>query len=459
MTQPDLPRFQLQRVADDGAASEPLVFAIDQAVERLATSRRGFLGTSLSTAALTAALASQTAHAEATGSRLLRAHSVGISDLGISYNGKWLVTAAGTTCKVWSMEQKKLLASHEAGSGAVTAVAFVGPTVATALADGSIELRDMESGKTLRRIAGHGARWMDMLGLDDVLVAAGSDGWVGFWSIPSGDVVEQVLEHSQAVRSLGLSASGRVLASGGDDGSIKVWALPRRTITHTLIGHKRPVTDVLITADEARLFSRSEDRVLNVWSLLSGSLVRTLEEPWNRADRLCMDRQGTLLATPQGKSIGLWTLPDGKTAGTLALHQAKVKALAISPDGEVLVSGDEDGVVIVWKLKTKRMVSYLYDAASNAKDRSGRSFEVRDAVTGRVVTYTLPCGAPIPKDAVCTCNCVPGTLPATVKVPTYVPRTAPIRVPTPQITAPIYVPRTGSMCSCDLICTCNLVFR
>jgi hypothetical protein len=46
------------------------------------------------------------------------------------------------------------------------------------------------------------------------------------------------------------------------------------------------------------------------------------------------------------------------------------------------------------------------------------------------VTYTLPCGSPIPAGAVCVCNCV---------------------------TAPPICDCVGHACSCDTVCTCDTI--
>jgi hypothetical protein len=50
------------------------------------------------------------------------------------------------------------------------------------------------------------------------------------------------------------------------------------------------------------------------------------------------------------------------------------------------------------------------------------------------VTFTQPCGTPIPAGAVCVCNCVPGTI-------GHSGRTF----------------STSGICTCDLVCTCNTV--
>ena len=63
---------------------------------------------------------------------------------------------------------------------------------------------------------------------------------------------------------------------------------------------------------------------------------------------------------------------------------------------------------------------------------------------GQTITYTLPCGSPIPPGAVCTCNCVPGS---------YVPSR-------PKSSRSRSRSRSGggSYCSCNKVCTCVPVY-
>ena len=73
------------------------------------------------------------------------------------------------------------------------------------------------------------------------------------------------------------------------------------------------------------------------------------------------------------------------------------------------------------------------DLAANKKDVEGVQYKGTDAY-GRSVTFTLPCGAPIPPGAVCICNCVPGSSGTSSRSYDSV-----------------------GVCTCDLVCTCNTV--
>jgi hypothetical protein len=64
--------------------------------------------------------------------------------------------------------------------------------------------------------------------------------------------------------------------------------------------------------------------------------------------------------------------------------------------------------------------------------RAKISYKAYDQVTRTWRYYTLPCGSPVPPGAICTCNCVPGTV---------------IHHPKPVV-------HSSTICTCNKICVC-----
>jgi WD40 repeat protein len=170
--------------------------------------------------------------------------------------------------------------------------------------------------------------------------------------------------------AVAISPDGRLLASGSADKSIKLWSLPEGVLLKTLTGHTDYVRAVAISPDGRLLASGSDDR-----------------------------------------AIKLWSLPDGALLKTLAGHTDYVYAVAISPDGRLLASGSGDKTVKLWSLpEGKPVASCLMDLAASSSSAQAVQYR-KDGVT-----YTLPCGSPIPAGVTVACNCVPGTLCSCVSV-------------------------------------------
>lgn len=151
---------------------------------------------------------------------------------------------------------------------------------------------------------------------------------------------------------------------------------------------------------------------------------------------LAVDLAGKRIAwslTYADRAMHVTSIPDGREIHRLEGHLSGVRASAFSPNMSWLASGDDDGAVIIWDLDRGKRLGYLFDPAAN--DTDGVVHQMKDTVTGQTITFTLPCGSPIPPGATCVCNCVPGTY----------------RAPPPAYTGG---GGGGFRCTCNRICTC-----
>jgi hypothetical protein len=271
---------------------------------------------------------------------------------------------------------------------------------------------------------------------DGKILASGSvDKTVKLWSLPEGKLLATLEGHQNSVFSLAVTPDGKLLASGSYDATVKLWSLPKGKLLATLKGHRGSVYALAVTPDGKILASGSIDNTVNLWNLPEGNLLATLEGHQNDINALAVTPDGKVLASgSDDDTVKFWSLPEGNLLATLKGHRGGVAALAVTPDGKVLASGGWDKTVKLWNLAPEEgescFLSSLCDPAANTSKVKAMSYNVYDKVTGKTITYTLPCGSPIPADATCTCNCVPGTYspPSRGGVRTY--------------------------CSCDTVCTC-----
>jgi WD40 repeat protein len=139
-------------------------------------------------------------------------------------------------------------------------------------------------------------------------------------------------------------------------------------------------------------------------------LVKTLKGHGEWGFLVAIGPDGKLLASgSRDGTVKLWSLPDGAPMKTLQGHGIHV-SVAISLDGKLLASGDRGGSIRLWSLPDGKPLGCLIDLAASPDKVKGSTYTVTDAVTGQTLTYTLPCGSPIPSGATCACNCVPGNI-------------------------------------------------
>lgn len=67
----------------------------------------------------------------------------------------------------------------------------------------------------------------------------------------------------------------------------------------------------------------------------------------------------TLVSGSADKSIKIWNLKTGALKTTLSLHSDVVNSVAISPDGKTVVSGSKDGTIKIWNLPTGTLKATL----------------------------------------------------------------------------------------------------
>ena len=67
----------------------------------------------------------------------------------------------------------------------------------------------------------------------------------------------------------------------------------------------------------------------------------------------------TLVSGSDDKSINIWNLANGNLIRTLASHSRSVNSVAISPDGQTLVSGSDDKTINIWNLANGNLIRTL----------------------------------------------------------------------------------------------------
>ncbi len=135
----------------------------------------------------------------------------------------------------------------------------------------------------------------------------------------------------------------------------------------TFNGFHNSVLSVAISPDGNTIASNS-DRAIKVWNLATKEEIYTLIGHSNRVNVLAISPDGQkLVSGSDDNTIKVWNLDTGRQIRTLKGHSDSVHALAITADGKTLVDGSDDNTIKVWNLDTGRQIRTL----------KGHSFWVR----------------------------------------------------------------------------------
>ena len=241
------------------------------------------------------------------------------------------------------------------------------------------------------------------------LVSGSSDSTIKVWNLQTGREIDTLTNHSNKVHSVAIGPDGETLVSGSWDMTLKVWNLKKgREIAplRTLRGMGRPFPFAI--GPEKTIAIGSSENAIRIRDMKTGKVVQTLNQhnylyssplrffyPINSL-AISLDGQ-TIVSGSSGRTVAVWDLPAERIIHTFTGHLDKVSSVAISPDGKNIVSGSWDKTIIVWDLQTgngKRLNGHLDWVNSVVVSANGKSIisgsddkliKVWDLNTGRVM--------------------------------------------------------------------------
>ncbi len=244
--------------------------------------------------------------------KTLIGHSDGVWRAEFSPDGTCVITASDdSTTALWDAASGKQLAVWKGHRYAVRAVAWSpdGKLIASA-GHSRVIVRDASTGIQKWRNDHSGEIWtLDFSPDGSSIVSASSDGTCVVWDVESGETIK-ACEPGGSPRVAKFSPDGLLLAAGTSEGTIHIYEMDSglsRTINHANGGV------------ELLQFSTSGDRLMTSDRDLGGKMVYV----WN---------------------------PD--TAEKIAVfeHETPVTAAAMTSDGAVVVTGQENGRLTIWSV-------------------------------------------------------------------------------------------------------------
>jgi WD40 repeat protein len=230
-----------------------------------------------------------------------------------SPDGRWLAGGLDKLIHVWDMHTGQLSATLEGQAGPVCALAFAPDATRLASAsatDGTVWIWNILTREpvlvipmaadacTVEALVFHPEGVMLAAGGIDWLATGGSDGAIGVWETQKR---EHVVTLNRGTTGLAFHPQGRWLAATSLDDSICVWDLRRGQLAAELTGHTDTVTCVAYSPDGLWLASGSEDRTIRFWNVASGKMssVQGMDTP---IKALAFSPDGRFLFTGNGNT-------------------------------------------------------------------------------------------------------------------------------------------------------------
>ncbi|MFM9962684.1 MAG: Gfo/Idh/MocA family oxidoreductase [Planctomycetaceae bacterium] len=317
------------------------------------------------------------------------------------------------------------------------------------------------------------------------------------WNVASGAKERDLPKHRGFVTSLAVSPDGKLLATGCDDESARLIRIEDGALLKTFEHDRDPVQSVAFSADGKLLATAAGDEtrvtrpgIAKLWDIESGKLLRDFEGMAKAATSVAFAEKGTRLIVGSmdekayvfeietGKPLGffgghgrpvtsiamsldnqiaitgsggrakgknelkLWRIADGEVLGTAEEHEAKIAALALSPDGKTVATASYDNSVRLWDVSFVNatstpaapvVVAAVDNAANDATVQNAVAAEPKSLKAGiigldtsHVIAFTNTLNAETPKPEAVGCRIVaaypkgsPDIESSTKRVPEY----------------------------------------
>lgn len=279
-------------------------------------------------------------------------------------DGDKVVASQGNDLVVWSVESGKetgRLKGHE-DTVLMAAVSKDGKRAVSSSADVSIRLWDIEKGVEVAALkkepsnralcsiafADDGRRVLSVWTGFDAATGTQPQCAVSLWDGEANKTLWSQRSHFKGFVPIAIVEDGTAAILGGGANFFARWILADGKEEKLWGAHKGPVNALAVDA-EGTIYSGSTDGSIKAWA--KGKVIRTLTGHADVVNTLALSKDGQFLVSGSAdKTVKLWDAAKGRVIKTFAGHAGNVTSVAISPDFQWIVSAGNDRTVKIWDI-------------------------------------------------------------------------------------------------------------
>lgn len=266
----------------------------------------------------------------------------------------------------------------------------------------TIKQWDVENGSLLHSYEGHTNDVKAVVLSPDgrILISGSYDRTIKIWNTNSGQIIASI-EAVEPVIHLVIAPDGKTFISQHEKPVLQHWESQTGKLLHTLEGHTQKITNVAIFPDSSRAVSCEKGGSLIYWDLLKGELLRSIGGNQEEILKLYITKDGNTIITIENRTfrfwdaktgqlrqtignffkigiqktvftyldghfafeelndshldshtIRIWELRTGKLLRSFVKNHKWKNTRAITPDGQMAISGSDDETLRLWDMQT-----------------------------------------------------------------------------------------------------------
>lgn len=292
------------------------------------------------------------------------------TSVAFSPDGKTLAVGTHNAVRWFNIADKKPTVVWKTGSGYVKSLAFLpGGQKLIVGSYQSANVWDVASGSKERDLPKHRGFVTSLaVSPDGKLLATGCDDEAARLIRLEDGALLKTLEHDRdPVQCVAFSADGKTLATAAGDetrvtrpGIAKLWDVESGKLIRDFEGMTKAATSVAFAEKETKLIVGSVDEKAYVFEVDSGKPLGFFGGHGRPVNCIAMSLDGQIAITGSGgrakgkNELKLWRVEDGDVLGSSDEHEAKIAALALSPDGKTVATASHDNSVRLWDVSSSK---------------------------------------------------------------------------------------------------------
>ena len=268
----------------------------------------------------------------------------------------------GSCVYMWNSTTGRVTKLCDLQDDIVTSVSWIqrGSHVSIGTNKGLVQIWDAERCRRLRTMTGHTARVGALAWNDHILTSGSRDRLIYHRDVRQPDqFLRKLAGHKQEVCGLRWNTEDGQLASGGNDNKLMVWDKLSETPLWKFSDHTAAVKAIAWSPHQHSLLASgggTADRRIKFWNTATGSCIQEIDTG-SQVCNLAWSKNSNEIVSTHGYSqnqIVVWKYPSMTQVASLTGHTYRVLYLAMSPDGQTVVTGAGDETLRFWKCFNKR---------------------------------------------------------------------------------------------------------